>query len=170
MAKKILLLLGIITVLYVFWLIGLDMLYAYVLAFFSDIFSAILQLEADSSIVTSGGHIELAMTVTGKGTAHLPLDPLIMPTVILLSWQIFLFFQLDKKKALYGLLKNFGIFFLLQIIYVLLIVDWGQTVWINSIKETFLHAFGIVVLFIIIKDCIVNRIFIKQKKEAFAKK
>jgi len=160
MAKKIFILIGIVTGFYILWILGLQYVYAHLLKIGATIFGTIFGLGAKAQIgATPDGHIDFQLNVADKGLAHLPLEPVILPVVLILAWQIFLFIYLKRRTALKLLGINFGVFFVIQIIYVLLLADWGKTAFINSVKETLLHAFGIIVLILIIKDNIFHKIF-----------
>ena len=89
-------------------------------------------------------------------------EGLMQPFVIILSWQIFLFFVLRVKSAFQSLVVNVGIFFLIQIIFLILLTGYYDSTIQQYIYTMLLDSFYIIALILIIKDNMLYPVFRKK--------
>ncbi len=89
-------------------------------------------------------------------------EGLMQPFVIVLSWQIFLFFVLRAKSAFQSLWVNIGIFFLVQIIFLILLTGYYDSTIQQYIYTMLLDSFYIIALILIIKDNMLYPVFRKK--------
>ncbi len=89
-------------------------------------------------------------------------EGLMQPFVIILSWQIFLFFVLNRKSAFQSLIVNVGMFFLVQIIFLILLTGYYDSMIQQYIYTMLLDSFYIIALILIIKDNMLYPVFRKN--------
>jgi hypothetical protein len=87
-----------------------------------------------------------------KGTYPQKADLILLPFIMILTWQILLFFNLPVKYALRSALENIIAFYIIQLVYVLLLTSYYNSETINFIYNLLLDSFYIIALFLIVKD------------------
>jgi len=138
----------------VLWFNGLDWIYA-----------QILRLGANIALIfSSDTHVGLKLTedaptfmietiIDGrKGTYPQKADLILLPFIMILTWQILLFFNLPLKYALRSALENIIAFYIIQLVYVLLLTSYYNSETIKFIYNLLLDSFYIIALFLIVKD------------------
>ena len=138
----------------VLWFNGLDWIYA-----------QILRLGANIALIfSSDTHVGLKLTedaptfmietiIDGrKGTYPQKADLILLPFIMILTWQILLFFNLPLKYALRSALENILAFYFIQLVYVLLLTSYYNSETIKFIYNLLLDSFYIIALFLIVKD------------------
>jgi hypothetical protein len=115
-------------------------------------------------IFSSDTHVGLKMTedaptfmietiIDGrKGTYPQQADLILLPFIMILTWQILLFFNLPLKYALRSALENILAFYIIQLVYVLLLTSYYNSETIKFIYNLLLDSFYIIALFLIVKD------------------
>lgn len=90
-----------------------------------------------------------------------------LPVVLLLAWQLSLFFdsKLAKKYALRFLAVNFGILYMLQIFFPLLLYNISESKTRSMGLFVGLQIFGFLVFFLILKDSLLIRLKKKFENE-----
>jgi len=86
---------------------------------------------------------------------------LLQPFVIILSWQIFLFFALNRKSALQSLGLNLGIYYLFQVIFLILLTGYHTSEVQKFIYVMLMDSFYIIGLVLVIKDNMLYPVFRK---------
>ena len=89
---------------------------------------------------------------------------LMQPFVIILSWQLFLFFVLGFKDALKLFGINVGIFVFLQILFLYFLSGYYNSPTQKFLFDMMLDNFYIIALILIIKDNIFYPVFRRQSK------
>ncbi|HHN47576.1 MAG TPA: hypothetical protein ENN08_01340 [Bacteroidales bacterium] len=89
---------------------------------------------------------------------------LLQPFVIVLSWQLFLFMALNPKQALQSLWVNVGIYYLLQIIFMIFLTGYHTSELQQFIYVMFVDSFYIIALVLILKDNMLYPVFMKPRK------
>jgi hypothetical protein len=151
---NILIVLGSSALLAIAWFNGFDWLYA-----------QMLRLGANVLLIFSGDtHVGLKMVdkapafivetiINGrKGSYPQKADLILLPFIMILTWQILLFFNLPRKYAVRSALENIILFYIIQVIYVLLLTGYYNSGAVKFIYDLLLDSFYIIALFLIVKD------------------
>ena len=151
MYKKFFVFLGILTAVYIIWILGLNWVYAYMLKFGVAFFTASAKTIATNIEKLSDGQPEFQLIINGA-RARIPIEPLILPFVLILAWQIFIFIYFPRKLATKATLLNLSVFYILQVFYLLLFLSQGKYVLLEKLKLIFPNSFTIIAFFFIVKD------------------
>jgi len=89
---------------------------------------------------------------------------LMEPFVIVLSWQLFLFFLIKRKKAFKLLGINVGIFVALQMLFLILLTGYYNSSIQQYLFDMMLDNFYIIALILVIKDSMIYPVFQKTVK------
>jgi hypothetical protein len=87
-----------------------------------------------------------------KGSYPQKADLILLPFIMILTWQILLFFNLPLKQATRSAIENILIFYTIQLIYVLFLTSYYNSSTIKFIYDLLLDSFYIIALFLIVKD------------------
>jgi hypothetical protein len=87
-----------------------------------------------------------------KGSYPQKADLILLPFIMILTWQILLFFNLPLKQAIRSAIENIIIFYAVQLIYVVLLTAYYNSSTIKFLYDLLLDSFYIVALFLIVKD------------------
>ncbi len=87
-----------------------------------------------------------------KGSYPQKADLILLPFIMILTWQILLFFNLPLKQAIRSAIENILIFYIIQLIYVLLLTAYYNSATIKFIYDLLMDSFYIIALFLIVKD------------------
>ena len=87
-----------------------------------------------------------------KGSYPQKADLILLPFIMILTWQILLFFNLQRKQATRSAWENILIFYIVQVIYVLLLTDYYNSSVVKFIYDLLMDSFYIIALFLIVKD------------------
>jgi hypothetical protein len=79
-------------------------------------------------------------------------DLILLPFIMILTWQILLFFNLPFKKATRSAAENITIFYIIQLTYVLLLTAYYNNAAVKFIYDLLIDSFYIIALFLIVKD------------------
>ena len=99
-----------------------------------------------------------------KGNYPQETGGILQPFVIILSWQIFLFLALKKRDALKSMGVNIGVFFLIQIIFLMLLTGYYTSTIQQFLFDIMLDSFYIVALILVIKDNLLYGVFSRNKE------
>lgn len=137
------------------WFSGLEKVYAHVLVFFSNVILGILSNSNSLELISQEGEPVIIVTTVlhgAKGNFPQKLQSLLLPTVILLCWFPLLFLHLTKRTAILQSLKSLGLFFLLQVVFMLILSSYYHFAFSRYLFYLFIEAFYIIAIVIIIKD------------------
>jgi len=166
--NKIILLLLISVLVFAAWQAGLETAYAKVLVVTTNLSLKIVKtethIEFEEKEGTDGLYRFRVFTVIDGREGNYPQEPgtLLQPFVIVLSWQIFLFFVLKRKAAWKSLGVNTGIYLLVQIIFLILLTGYYSSPVQQYIFTMMLDSFYIIALTLIIKDNMIYPVFRKR--------
>ncbi len=151
---NILIVLGSSGLLLVLWFNGLDWLYAQLLRFGANLF---LLFSSDTSIglkLADDAPTFIVSTIIDgrKGSYPQKADLILLPFIMVATWQILMFFNLPRKQAVRSAIENILIFYIIQLIYVLLLTSYYNSSAIKFIYDLLLDSFYIIALFLIVKD------------------
>lgn len=151
---NILIVIGASGLLLIVWFMGLDYVYAQLLRTGANI---ALIFSSDTSVglklVENAPTFEVTTIINGrKGTYPQKADLILLPFIMILTWQILLLFNLPVKQALRSALENLVIFYIVQVIDVLLLTSYHNSNTVKFIYDLLLDSFYIIALFLIIKD------------------
>ncbi len=138
------------------WFRGLNNVYANTLVFGSNIFLSPFQdiyLEIDPE---TDYPVFIVHSVIEGRTGHYPQEAklILLPFIMILTWQILIFFNLDTKDAVRSALENLLIFYLLQVIFLILLTQYYNSGLIKFIYNLLSDSFYIFALFLILKDTV----------------
>ena len=132
---------------------------------FAWIYAQFLKIGANILLIFSGDtHVGLKVIdnaptfivdtiVNGKkGSYPQKADLILLPFIMILTWQVLLFFNLDRKPATRSALENIIAFYIIQLIYVLLLTAYYNSSAIKFVYDLLMDSFYIVALFLIVKD------------------
>ena len=165
---RIVLLLLISLLVFVGWQAGLENAYAKVLVGTTN--AVVSNLKADTHIeiekttkYEAGYQFKIFTRIDGRKASY-PQEPgsLLQPFVIILSWQIFLFSVLKRKWALQSMLINFGLFILIQVIFMILLTGYYNSDVQQYIYTMMMDSFYIIALVFVIKDYMLYPVFVKS--------
>jgi len=97
-----------------------------------------------------------------KGNYPQEVGGILQPFVIILSWQIFLFFVLKRRQAFQSLGVNFAIYLFVQILFLFLLTGYYNSTVQEYFFTMMLDSFYILSLILIIKDNMLYPVFRKK--------
>lgn len=138
----------------ILWFNGLSWVYAQLLRFGANI---LLIFSGDTSVsvkmVDDTPTFIVDTIVNGrKGSYPQKAELILLPFIMILTWQILLFFNLPVKQAVRSTIENIVIFFAVQLLYVVLLTGYHNSSVVKFIYDLLLDSFYIVALFLIVKD------------------
>jgi hypothetical protein len=138
----------------VLWFNGFAYLYAQLLKIGANI---LLLFSSDTHVglklVDNAPTFIVSTLVDGKkGSYPQKADLILLPFIMILTWQILLFFNLSSKNATRSAIENILIFYAIQLIYVLLLTAYYNSSSIKFIYDLLIDSFYIIALFLIVKD------------------
>ncbi len=103
MIRKLLILVGVLAIVAILWFVGAQTLYARVLVFIANIFLGMFGSNASLALEAQNGeYLFRVFTIIDGRTANYPqeLQSLLYPTIIVMSWCLFVLISTGHKKAL----------------------------------------------------------------------
>lgn len=140
---------------FMFWQHGLETAYARLLTEGTNL---ILNIVSNNKYIAvekvNNGHQFRVTEILEEGQGSFPqsFGSLLQPTVLIIAWQIFLFMMLKRKPATHALIVNFGVFYLLQILFLTFLTGYYGSSVMKFIYEMLMDTFYIFALALIIKD------------------
>jgi hypothetical protein len=151
---NIIIVIGASGLLLVLWFNGFSYLYAQMLKLGVNI---LLLFSSDTHVglklVENAPTFIVDTVINGKkGSYPQKADLILLPFIMVLTWQVLLFFNLPLKQATRSAIENIIIFYTIQLIYVLLLTAYYNSSTIKFIYDLLLDSFYIIALFLIVKD------------------
>ena len=151
---NILIVIGASGLLLILWFNGFDWLYAQLLRLGANI---LLLFSHDTHVglklVDDAPTFIVDTIIDGKkGSYPQKADLILLPFIMILTWQILLFFNLPRKYAIRSAIENIVIFYIIQLIYVMLLTAYYNSTTIKFIYDLLMDSFYIIALFLIVKD------------------
>ncbi len=94
-----------------------------------------------------------------KGRFPQKIGPILQPTVMILAWQLFLFFVLSPRRALGLLLINMVIFIGIQVFFLLQLTGYHTSEIQKFLYEFLKSSFYVIALVFVIKDNLFHPVF-----------
>jgi hypothetical protein len=151
---NILIVLGASGLLLALWFNGFAYLYALLLKLGANIFFIFSHdTNVGLKLVENAPTFIVNTLIDGKkGSYPQKADLILLPFIMILTWQILLFFNLSLKHAIRSAIENITVFYLIQLIYVLLLTGYYNSTGIKFIYNLLIDSFYIIALFLIVKD------------------
>ncbi len=168
MIKKIVILLICALAVTSLWFIGLEILYARLMAFASSLVMAIGGSEAHIVVEQENGEgLFRVHTIMDGNKASYPqrIQTLLYPTIIILGWQIFTAFMRSWRQLLRSAGLNLGVFFSIQVIFLLLLSIYHTSGTGRFFYDLLMESFYVIAVAIIIIDNIRFPVFVPEQKE-----
>lgn len=144
----------------VLWFWGLNKLYAHTLVFGSNIFLSPFQDVYLEMAPEAKDPVLIVHSVIDGRTGHYPQDAklILLPFIMILTWQILMFFNMNIRIAIRSALENLLIFYLLQVIFLIFLTQYYNSGFIKFIYNLLSDSFYIFALFLILKDTVRYRL------------
>ncbi len=138
----------------ILWFNGFAWFYAQLLRFGANILLLFSQnTHVDLKMVENSPTFVVDTIVNGKkGSYPQKAELILLPFIMVLTWQILLFFNLPRRYAFRSAIENMLIFYVIQLIYVVLLTAYYNSTAIKFIYDLLLDSFYIIALFLIVKD------------------
>ncbi len=159
MLKKAGILLAGILIVSILWMAGLEVVYARVLAFSSNVVLDIGGRESNIAVEREEDtYLFRVYTRLDGREAHYPQEfqTILYPTIIVIAWQLFLALGSGWRQFLRSGKWNMGIFFLCQVIFLLLLTAVHSSDTASFFYEMLIDSFYVIAIVIIITDNIRN--------------
>lgn len=160
---KIMLVIIISVSIYAGWLAGFEVFYARVLLAPTNLMLSALKKDTKIELDKTEHDVyqfKVRTRIEGrKASFPQPLGSLLQPFVIILSWQVFLFFVLALKTALKSAGVNLGIFVFIQAVFLILLTGYHTSETQKFIYVMMMDSFYIIALVLIIKDNLLYHVF-----------
>ena len=163
--NKIILLLLISLLIFTGWQFGGEHLYTKLLVGTTNVSVGIFKKDTHIEYEKQKGSSELyqfkvSTPIDGRiGSYPQEVGGLMQPFVIILSWQIFLFFIISRKNATKALFTNIVTYMLTQIVFLILLTGYYTSDIQQFIFTIMIDCFYIVALILVIKDNIFYSVF-----------
>ncbi len=164
--KKIVLLIIISMMIFGGWEWGMERVYEKALVVVTNVTLKVIKkdtrIELEES--TKGKYqFRVYTTIEGrKGNYPQETGGLLEPFVIVLSWQLFLFFVMNPKNAVRLLGINIGIFLFFQVLFLIFLTNYYSFSIQKFLFDMMLDNFYIVALILVIKDNMLFPVFRKK--------
>lgn len=112
--------------------------------------------------IEDGFQFKVFTLINGKKATYPQIfGSILQPFIIVLSWQLFLFFVLKRKSALQSAAINIGIFYFIQLLFLVQLTGYYTSETQKFIFNMLMDSFYIVALVLIIKDNMLYPVFSK---------
>ncbi len=167
--NKIILLLFISLLIFTGWQYGGEQIYTKLLVGATNVSLKIVKKDTSIEYEKQKGNsglyqFKVNTRIDGKmGSYPQEVGGLMQPFVIILSWQIFLFFIIKRKNAIKALLTNVAVFMLVQMVFLILLTGYYTSDIQQFIFTIMIDCFYIIALILVIKDNILFSLFTSKK-------
>ena len=147
------------------WMLGAEAVYARVMTFISNIILWLVGSGKSIALEQEAGEYLFRVHFMLDGQqASFPqkVQTLLLPTIIILSWQLFIAFVSTKKHFLSAAKWNISIFLGFQILFLLLLTEYHDSSLAAFIYDMLLESFYVIAVVIIIIDNIRIPVFTKN--------
>ena len=167
--NRIILLILISIIVFGAWEMGLERVYEKTLVGITNTTLTVIKkdtrIELEKTAKGDAFHFRVYTRVQGRmGNYPQETGGLMEPLVIVLSWQLFLFFILNYKVALKLLTINLVTFILIQVIFLVFLTGYYNSSIQQFLFDMMLDNFYIIALILVIKDNILYPVFRKKRK------
>ena len=147
------------------WQYGVEKVYLNILTGTTNAVLSIIKDDTNIDIEETGisktpYQFKVTTVIEGRvGSYPQEIGGLLQPTVIILTWQIFLFFVLKMRSAGRLTLINLSIFLIFQIFFLVLLTGYYTSDTQQFLYNVMLDSFYVIAVILIIKDNIFNPVF-----------
>ena len=169
MFKKIALLIASILIVATLWFVGAEVIYARVMTFASNVVLSIGGSDTHLTVDREDGEdIFRVHTEMDDQEASYPqkIQTLLYPTIIVLSWQVFVAFISGARATLRSGKWNLGLFFAFQVLFLLLLTAYYTSPVAAFIYDMMLESFYVIAVVIIIIDNIRHPVFLSASQSS----
>jgi hypothetical protein len=159
MIKKAAILIGLSLAVTALWFGGLHILYARLLTFLANSLLGAAGSEGGIALIQDDGEwlFRVRVVIGGRlGYFNQRLQTLLLPSVMMLSWQAFTPWFMTRRRALASAGINLGLFVLAQVIFLLLLTGFHTSDTARFFYNLLMDSFYILALLLIILDNIRN--------------
>ncbi len=163
--NKIILLLLISILIFAGWKSGIEVVYARALVATTNVCLKMAKKDTHLAFEKTATYYEFKIDTQSDGrNFSYPLETgsWMQPFVIVLSWQIFLFFVLKRRLAFRSLGVNVGIFLLLQTIFMIFMTGYFSSTTQLVFCYILFDIFSVVAVILVIKDYLLYPVFTKK--------
>jgi hypothetical protein len=160
--NKIILLLLITVLIFVLWQIGYEPIHSRILAGGTNGWLKLVGSDKSIKYEVKDSTPLYRIHIVKEGKEYTfpqEIGPLLQPTVIVLAWQLFLFFVLPWRRALRLTLINLGIFIGLQVLFLVQLTGFHTSSFQKFLYGLMVDSFYIIALILVIKDTIFYPVF-----------
>ncbi len=161
-SHKIFILIGISLITTVLWFVGMEVMYARLLTFSTNTILTVSGKDSTIRVEQADGHdlFRVYTEFDGRG-AHYPqnFETLLLPAVMIIAWLLFTFLLRSKKQSLQSTMLTFGLFFSIQVFFLLLLTAYYSSGIAKYMYNTMMDSFYIIALILIIIDYIRYPVF-----------
>jgi len=167
--KKIFLLIFISMLIFGVWEYGVEKVYEKALVGVTNVTLKVVKkdtrIELEKTTSADSFQFRVYTQVQGrKGNYPQETGGLMEPFVIVLSWQLFLFFVIKWKNAAKLMAINIGIFLFFQVLFLIFLTGYYNSSVQQFLFDMMLDNFYIVALILVIKDNMIFPVFKKSTK------
>lgn len=165
-SHKIFILIGISLITTVLWFVGMEVIYARLLTFSTNTMLTVSGRDSTIRVEQSDGdHLFRVYTVFDGRSAHYPqkFETLLLPAVMIIAWLLFTFLIRSAKQSFQSTMLTFGLFFLSQMFFLLLLTAYYSSGIAKYIYDAMMDSFYIIALILIIIDYIRYPVFQAEK-------
>jgi len=165
MLRKTLVLLGSALLVTAIWTLGAEVIYARIMAFVSNL---LLSLGGSGSTIAveeeAGEYLFRVHFMLDGQEASFPqkIQTLLLPTIIVLAWQVFVAFISGWRQCLRSAKWNVSLFFAFQVLFLLLLTAYHTSSLAAFVYDLLMESFYVIAVVIIIVDNIRNPVFTKR--------
>ena len=153
--NKIILLVLISIVVFVIWHIGLETVYIKTVTGISNFTIGMFEDNTRIELTKENGlyHFDVFTYMQGREITYpQEIGSSMQPFIIVLSWQIFLFFVQNRKRAFKSLAINFLIYIAIQVFYLYMLTNFYTSAFAKFMFQLMMDSFYIVAVILVIKD------------------
>ena len=142
------------------WFRGPDLWYAKLLSLGANLALMPWSGTGISVVLQDGSPVFIVHTLFDGQPGTFPQDGelFLMPFIMIVTWQILLFFNIPNRRAIRSTIEKVLIFYIIQVIFLLLLTSYYRSEFSRFMFALLLDSFYILALFLIIKDTIRYRL------------
>lgn len=137
----------------VIWLLGAEVVYARIMAFVSNVLLSLAGSSSSIAVQKEAGEylFRVHFMMDGQeGTLSQQIQTLLFPTIIVLSWQVFVTIISGWRQCLRSAQMNIGAFFAFQVLFLLLLTAYHTSDIAAFIYDILMESFYVMIAVVII--------------------
>lgn len=161
---KVLIIIAITLAVYVLWQVRLEPVYAKILSGGTNVILSIVKTDTKIEVEKENDSYQFRVHTlidSRKGSYPQLFGSLLQPFVIILSWQLFLFFVIRPKLAMKIMGVNLGIFYVMHMLFLILLTGYYTSELQKYIYVMMMDSFYIIAIVLVIKDTMRYTVFQK---------